>query len=306
MKIAIMGAGGIGGYLGAKLAAAGEDVTFIARGAHLAAIRDSGLQLKSPTGDIHVNPAKATDDPASVGPVDIVCFCVKLYDMASAAEQIKPMVGLGTGVISMLNGVDCVEVLVKALGASNVMGGVARISAVIDQPGLVLHKSQFASYTWGELDGAMSARAMALQQACEKAGVDGKALPNIRQDIWVKMAFLASVSGVCTLMRRPSGAVRDDPEVLALFDACVEEAIAVGNAEGAALPAETAEKTKGMMRNVPAAMKPSMLEDLERGKPLEVPWLSGAIARLGAKHGIPTPTHQFIATALKLDQPGRA
>jgi len=304
MRIAIMGSGGVGGYVGVRLAAAGEDVTFIARGAHLAAIRERGLRIESALGDLTLSPAAATDDPATVGPVDLVIFAVKLYDTEAAAEAARALVGPATGVVTLQNGVDSVAVLSSVLGAGHVIGGVAHIASTIAAPGLIRHTGTLARLQVGELEGGHSERVAALSEALDRAGVDHQVSDDIARDIWAKMVFLATFSGLTALTRLPIGPIREDPETRALYEAGLTEALAVAHARGIALPADFVARTLTRTDQLPAAMKSSLLHDLENGRRLELPWLSGAIVRMGAELGIATPIHGFIATALKLHAEG--
>jgi len=305
MRIAIMGSGGVGGYVGGRLAAAGADVTFIARGAHLAAIREKGLRVTSTLGDVALRPAQAHDDPAAVGPVDLVIFAVKLYDTEAAAAAIAPLIGPQTGVVTFQNGVDAPEILARVLGAAHVIGGVAKIAAVVAEPGVIRHTGTMAAFVFGEPDGAKSTRVEALAEACAAAALDHEVSADIWRDIWNKMAFLATFAGVTALMRRPIGQIREDPETRAMLRAGLEEALAVARAKGIGLPDEFVATTLAHCDRLPFEMKSSMLQDLERGRRLELPWLSGTIARLGGELGVATPTHAFITTALKLHVDGR-
>ena len=300
MRIAVMGSGGVGGYIGARLAAAAHDVTFIARGAHFAAIRESGLLLQSAHGDVTVRPAQANADPAAVGPVDLVIFAVKLYDTEVAAAAARPLIGSRTGVVTFQNGVDAPDILARVFGAGHVIGGVARIAAVVAEPGVIRHTGTMAEFVFGELDGTSSERIGALAAALEAAGVDHEVSADIWRDIWAKMAFLATFAGLTSLMRLPIGPIREDPETRGMLRAGLEEAFAVARAKGIALPDDFVERTLGHCDRLPFEMKSSMLQDLERGRRLELPWLSGAIARMGRELAIPTPTHALITTALKL------
>ena len=304
MRIAIMGSGGVGGYVGARLAAAGQNVTFIARGAHLAAMRRDGLAVRSARGDARIQPAQASDDAAAVGPVDLVIFAVKRYDTESAARATRPLVGPQSGVVTFQNGVDAPATLIEALGAAPVIGGVAKIAAVIAEPGVIQHTGTMAEFAFGELDGTRSERVAALAEALEAAGVDHEVSSDIWRDIWAKMAFLSTFAGLTSLMRLPIGPIRDDADARAMLRAGLEEALAVARAKGVALPDDFAARTLAQCDRLPYEMKSSMLQDLERGRRLELPWLSGAIVRLGQELGVPTPTHSFITTALKLHAAG--
>jgi 2-dehydropantoate 2-reductase len=298
MKIAVMGSGGVGGYFGARLAAAGNDVSFIARGAHLSAMRNNGLRIKSPFGDVHVNPCAATDDPAEVGEVDIVLFATKLYDTDSAGELCKPFIGADTAVISLLNGVDSEEQLSRILGAGHVAGGVARISASITEPGVVQHHSNFASIEFGEMDGRPSERLQAFLTAAEDAEIDARLRDDIIVAIWEKFILLASFSAITTLARLPAGPIRDNPRTWKLMEAAARETGAVARSRGVRLADDAEERIVKMIRGLPEAMKSSMLMDLERGSRLELEWLSGAVCRFGREAGVDTPVHDVVLAAL--------
>lgn len=304
MKIAIMGTGGVGGYFGARLAAAGHDVHFIARGAHLAAIRSEGLRIESALGNLTVRPAKATDNPASVGPADIVIVAVKLWSTEEAAQDAKPLIGPDSAVVSFQNGVDAVPVLTRILGKEHALGGVAHIAALIDRPGVIRHNGTMARLTFGELNGKATPRARAFHEACVKAGIDAHISEDIERAIWEKFVFLVGLSGMTALTRLPIGPVREDPDTRAMFKTTMEEAAAVGRAKGVQLAADAVEKQLAFGDGLPRDMVSSMLGDLRRGNRLEVPWLSGAVARLGVEAGVETPVNRFIYTALKLHAAG--
>lgn len=299
MRIAIVGAGGIGGGYGAALAAAGQDVTFIARGAHLAAMRSNGLRVEGGRGETHVRPAKATDDPATVGPVDVVLFCVKLWDVEAAGRQIRPMVGPDTAVVTLQNGIDAHERLIPLLGRRAVMPGVANISAVIAEPGVIRQTGTVMRMVFGELDGEKSARGQALAAACACAGIDGVLSEAILTELWMKFVLLASNASMMALARLPIGHLRDDPDIAPYFVAAYEEVVAVGRAAGIALPADAVDRTLNFNRNAPAHLMASMGADLLRGNRIELPWLSGKVIELGRRHRVPTPTHAFLYAMLK-------
>src|ERR1700761_3935082 len=210
MRIAVIGAGGVGGGFGAALAKAGAEVTFIARGAHLKAMQENGLKVQGGRGETHLVPTRATDDPASVGPVDIVLFCVKLWDVESAGEAIKPMVGPNTAVIPLQNGVDAHERLIPILGAKALKGGVAQISASIVAPGVIQQVGTFMRMIFGELDGKPSRRAEELHALCLKAGFDATLSDNILTELWMKFVLLAANAGISALSRQPLGKLRED------------------------------------------------------------------------------------------------
>jgi 2-dehydropantoate 2-reductase len=305
LRIAIMGSGGVGGYLGARLAAAGEDVTFIARGAHLAAIRADGLRLESARGDVSLRPTRASDDPATVGPVDLVLFAVKLYDTEAAAAAIRPLLGPHTGVATFQNGVDSPDVLARMLGPKRVIGGVAKIASVIAEPGVIRHTGTMAEFVFGEIDGTGSKRVDALAAASRTAAVDHRISDDIWREIWDKMAFLATFAGITALIRLPIGPIREHPDTRAMLRAGLEEADAVARAKGVGLPEDFVARTLDHCDRLPFEMKSSMLQDLERGRRLELAWLSGTIARLGRELAIATPNHAFISAALALHADGQ-
>jgi 2-dehydropantoate 2-reductase len=299
MRIAVIGAGGVGGGFGAALAQAGADVTFLARGAHLAAMKSAGLKVNSPRGDVHLTPTRATDDPAEIGQVDVVLFCVKLWDVESAGERIRPLIGTETAVIPLQNGIDAAERLIPILGKNAVMGGVAQISASITAPGVITQVGTFMRMIFGELDGRRSQRAEDFLALCLKAGFDATLSEQILTDLWMKFILLASNAGLMALARQPIGKLRDDPDLRPIFLAAWQEVIDVGRAKGVALPADALDKILDFTSHTPPAMKASMALDLDRGNRLEVPWLSGKVADLGRQFGIPTPTHSMIYAMLK-------
>lgn len=298
MKIAVMGSGGVGGYFGARLAAAGNDVTFIARGAHLQAIKSQGLRVQSPLGDIHLQPSRACDDPAIIGPVDFVLFATKLYDTKIAGELCKPLIGADTAVISLLNGVDSEEQLSRILGRELVVGGVARISAEITAPGVIQHYSNFAGIEFGELDGSRSDRLQNFLAAAQAANIDAQLSSDINAAIWQKFIMIASLSAITTLTRLPAGLIRNNPRSWKLMQEAVRETDAVARARGVQLAENSVDEIVKILRGLPEAMKSSMLMDLERGNRLELEWLSGAVCRLGDETGVETPVHCVVRAAL--------
>lgn len=307
MKIAIVGAGGVGGYFGARLAAAGEDVTFIARGAHLKAMQKEGLRVRSALGDLHLQPVKAVRDPAAVGPVDQVIIAVKLWSTEEAVESAKPLLlGPRTGVVSFQNGVDAVDILVRRLGRAHAMGGVAHIAAFIEAPGVIRHNGTLARLTFGELDGTASLRAKAFLEACTRAGIEACLSDDIQRAIWEKFVFLVGLSGMTSLTRLPIGPIREDPVTRELLRDVMNEVVAVARAKGIDLPRDTVDRQMRFTDGLPRDMVSSMLGDLRRGNRLEVPWLSGAVVRLGQEAGVPTPLNRAIYAALKLHADGAA
>ena len=297
MKIAIFGSGGVGGYFGGRLAAAGEDVTFLARGAHLTAMQQDGLHIASPLGDVHLPKVQATDRPQAVGPVDVVLFTVKLYDVDASAASLAPLIGPDTVVITLQNGVDAMDMVAKHVGGDHVAGGAAYIVVVIDKPGHLRHTTA-QQLVFGERDRRRSDRLVAFEQAGIRAGFQAKATSDIEADLWVKFVRLATWSGMTSVTRLPMGIVRDDPSLYEMMMRAIDEVIAVGKARGIKFPPDLMDGTIALIKNFPASSKSSMLEDLERGRRLELPWLSGAVVRLGKEVGVPTPTHEFITTVL--------
>jgi 2-dehydropantoate 2-reductase len=299
MRIAVIGAGGVGGAFGAALANAGADVTFVARGAHLAAMRKNGLRIEGGRGETIVNPAQATDDPASIGPVDFVLFCVKLWDVESAGAQIKPLIGPTTAVIPLQNGIDSAERLIPILGAGAVMGGVAQISATIAEPGLIRQTGTFMRLIFGELEGGKSARGENFLALCKQAGFDATHSDQIQTELWMKFILLATNSALTAATRTPLGKLRDDPDIAALFTQAVAEVTAIGRAKGITLPSDVAEKAAGFTKAAPPTMMASMAHDLIRGSRIELPWLSGKVVALGKELGVPTPVHSVLYAVLK-------
>ena len=300
MKIAVMGAGALGGYFGGRLAAAGHDVTLIARGAHLAAIKANGLRIQSPKGDLHLPEIAATDDPASVGPVDVVMFMVKTYDLDQAAQAMLPMLGPQTMVTTFQNGVSAPDRLGAIVGAQHVVPGVARIPADIMAPGVIRHNAAWNMLQFGEANGMPSDRCAGFSEALTAAGVDVELSPNIRHELWRKFVMQASLASITALTRLNVGAIRANPAAASLFRRSTVETAAVGRAEIPDMPPNVAEEQwRFISNNLPDTMHASMLDDLLRGKPIEIDDLSGEVVRLGRKHGIPTPIHEVFDAALQ-------
>ncbi|WP_419913727.1 ketopantoate reductase family protein [Hoeflea sp.] len=300
MKIAIMGSGGIGGYFGAQLAnRTDNDVWFVARGAHLQAIQENGLHVRSDVGDAVVFPAKATDDPREIGPVDIVVFAVKLYSVDEAADQCRPMVSERTGVISFQNGIGSEERIDEILGAGHAMGGIAYAPLAIESPGVIRHTGNLARLTVGEMSGEASERLDAFVSACRQADIETSASGNIKKELWEKFVFLASFSGITCLTRQPIGFVQQEQFSKELFEQALNEAIAVAAAEAVRFDDGFVEKTMAFVMGMGASAQSSMLTDLQNGRPLENAWLSGKIVELAKKHEIETPVHKAFSTAMK-------
>jgi 2-dehydropantoate 2-reductase len=299
MRIAVMGAGGVGGYFGARLAQAGHDVAFVARGAHLAAMRERGLTVRSAMGDVHLPSPVATDDPAALSPVDIVLFAVKLWDTEPAAQAIRPLIANGGVVVPFQNGVDSVERIGAIVGAERVMGGVAQIAATIAEPGVIGHTGTMARLRFGPVLAAQRPVADALLAACNGAGIDAELVVDIRRALWEKFVFLAAFSGLTSVARQPIGVLRADADMRNVLEAAMREAWAVGRAQGIALADDFVAQLMSFADGLPAEMKSSMLNDLVAGNRLEAPWLCGAVARMATAAGVPAPVHSTLYAALK-------
>ncbi|HEY4042279.1 MAG TPA: 2-dehydropantoate 2-reductase [Rhodopila sp.] len=299
MRIAVIGAGGVGGAFGAALAKAGADVTFVARGAHLHAMRERGLRVEGGRGEILISPARATDDPSTIAPVDFVLFCVKLWDVESAGAAIKPLIGPATAVIPLQNGIDASERLIPILGAPAVMGGVAQISATIAEPGVIRQTGSFMRLIFGELEGGKSARGEAFLGLCRQASFDATHSDQIMTELWMKFILLATNSALTAATRTPIGVLRDDPDIAPLFERASAEVAAVGRARGIKLPDDVTQAVGGFVRNAPPAMMASMAHDLVRGNRIELPWLSGKVVALGRELAVPTPVHEVLYAVLK-------
>jgi 2-dehydropantoate 2-reductase len=299
MRIAVIGAGGIGAPYGAALAKAGADVTFVARGAHLAAIRENGLRVEGDRGETRVFPARATDDIAAIGTVDVVLSCVKLWDVETVAEHLRPIVKPLTAVVPLQNGVDAAERMIPFLGREAVMGGTAFVTGAIVAPGVVRQTGTYQRMTFGEFDGRISERGQRLRDLCEAAGFESVLSSDIMVPVWEKFLLMVPASGLNALTRLPLGKWREYPELVALYDAALRETVAVGLAEGVRLSPDSIESGMAMMRSMPPYHMTSMGNDLLRGNQLELPWFAGKVVELGRRHGIPTPTNGFIYAALK-------
>ncbi|MBO0710826.1 MAG: 2-dehydropantoate 2-reductase [Acetobacteraceae bacterium] len=299
MRIAVIGAGGVGGVFGSALAKAGADVTFVARGAHLAAMREKGLRVEGGRGETLVRPAQATDDPASIGPVDLVLFCVKLWDVESAGERIRPLLGADTAVIPLQNGIDASERLAPILGAGAVMGGVAQVSATIAEPGVVRQTGTLQKLVFGELDGTSRPRGPRFLALCRQAGFDAELTEDIQRSLWEKFVLLVAMSSITAVTRLPVGKLRDDPDLQALYRTVMGEVTALGRARGVALAPDLPERLLVAVRSFPPTGMASMAVDLLRGNRIELPWLAGKVAALGREMGIPTPATTTLYAALK-------
>ncbi len=305
MKIAVIGAGGVGGYFGGRLASAGAEVSFVARGAHLEAMKKNGLKVLSALGDLHLKRVRCTDDAGSIGPVDIVIIAVKLWSTEEAGRSAKLLLGPDSAALSFQNGVVAVDTLVPILGKRHVMGGVANIAALIEEPGVIRHNGTMANLFFGELDGKPSARSSALLAECKKAGINSEIVTDVHFAIWEKFTRLVTMSAVTALTRLPIGPIREDPDTRELMIQVMQEVVAIGRAKGARFPENLVQEQMAKVETYPAGMVASMCGDLRRGNRLELPWLSGTVAKLGKELGIPTPANQFVYAALKHYANGR-
>ena|SRR5262249_19500528 len=301
MRIAAMAAGAVGGYFAARLAAAGHDVSFIARGPHRDAIARNGLTVESALGDLHLPKPHVTDDPAKVGLVDIVLFAVKLWDTESAAEQARPLVGESTRVITLQNGVDSVERIAPILGAERTIGGVATISATVVAPGVIKHLSQIAKIQFGRSDQRPDGRLEAFVDAGKAAALDIALSPDIERELWEKFISITGLAGATAALRSPIGPIMADPDLRSFFRALMDEALAVGRAKGVNLDSGFVDQRMNYVANkIEPGRKASMAYDLEHGKRLELDWLTGKVRTLGRTLRISTPANDAVYMVLKL------
>ena len=296
---AIMGSGGMGGYIGAKLSQAGYRVSFIARGAHLEAMQNNGLKIEGPDETFVIDPIRATGDPKDIGPVDFVIFCVKLWDTKAAGDQCRDLIGPDTAVLSMQNGVDAEPILSAILGSQHIMGATSEIGANIIEPGFVRRFTPFAIIRFGEFGQLRSARSIQFSEAITAAGLGAEHVDSISLTIWDKFLWLVGASALNCVTRQPFGPVREDPDTRALLRQIMEEVMAVANAKGIPLTNENIETRLDYIDSLPGQAKVSMALDLERGNRLELPWLSGAVVRMGQELVVPTPANHIICSALK-------
>lgn len=298
MKISVMGSGAVGGYYGGSLARAGHDVTFIARGAHLAALRTNGLKVNSVHGDFTISPVQATDIPAEVGPVDLVLVCVKTPDTDQAAQAIKPMVGPDTTVMSLQNGIDAAERIGAVVGMKHIVGGATWLSSAIETPGVIRQISQFRRIVLGELDGRITPRVQALFEVLKSTGATVELSDNIVKVLWTKFMFIASISGIGSLTRLGIGDYRAVPETRALLVSLMREVEAVARANGITLDTDAIEQILVLIDNAAPTIKPSMQLDVEAGRRSELESMIGIICRKGRELGVPTPITDIVYAAL--------
>ena len=299
MRVAVIGAGGVGGYFGGRLAAAGTDVTFVARGAHRDAIRTSGLRIESGHGDVVVD-AKTAEDTAQIGPVDVVIVAVKLWDTPAAAEMIVPLLHDDTAVISLQNGVSKDDAVRAAVGNGHVVGGMAYIAAVIDRPGVIRHTGAMQRLVVGEYGARKTARVDAFVEACRAAGIDVVLSDDIERAMWEKFVFLVGLSGATSVIRQPIGVIRADKQARSLLHELLRETVDVGRGQGVGLDPGYADDRLAFCDTLSPATTSSMHGDLERGKRLELPWLQGTVVNLGRAAGVDTPANAFVCDALSV------
>ncbi|CAL9279905.1 ketopantoate reductase family protein [Streptomyces sp. SudanB66_2053] len=298
MRIAIVGAGGVGGYFGARLAAAGHGVTFVARGRHLEAVRRSGLLVRSPLGDVRTSPGAVVESVADVDGADLVVVAVKLWDTEDVARQLAASKLAGTPVLSLQNGVHKDTVLARHLPAASLLGGACFISAFIEEPGVVRHNGTLQRMVFGARRPEQEPVARHLLQACAEAGIDAEVSEDVDRVIWEKYVFLVGHSATTTAVRRPIGVVRSDARTRALLRDVMAEVVAVARASGVALPEDFADRQLAFCDTLPADMTSSMHNDLEHGRRLELPWLSGGVAGLADGLGVPAPRNRTVADIL--------
>lgn len=304
MRIAVMGSGGVGGYFGARLVQGGADVHFVARGSHLAAMRERGLAIEGGPDPVHLPKVNVTDDPKTIGPVDIVMFCVKLWDTEAAARQLLPLMRPATGVISFQNGVQKDDMLRPILGDNALMGGVAYVGTSIGRPGIIAQTGSLQRLVFGEYDGQRSGRVEAFYEACRRGGINAEISDDVRRSIWEKYVALVAMSGATTGTRKTIGPIRSHPITRQFLFELAREVVAVGRAHGVALPEDYAEQRMAFFDSWPPEMTTSMHHDLQHGRPLELRWLSGGVVDLGAAVGVPTPMNRAVRDLLILHADG--
>lgn len=299
MRIAVIGTGGVGGYFGARLAQAGHDVAFVARGPHLDAIRRHGLKIEHESAPVHITTANATDDLATIGPVDVAMVCTKLWDVESTAPKLEPLVADGGIAIPFQNGIEAPDMLRDALGRDHVAGGIAYVNARIARPGVISITGALSRMRVGSFFGIGESTINAFADAGRAAGYGVEVPDDIRRALWEKFGMFSAMSGTTALVRQPIGVIRGDPHLRAMFERAVRESVDVGRAEGVTLSDDFVDKQLAFIDALDPAATASMARDLLAGHRLELPWLSGAVVRLGRKHGVSTPIHDTIYAALK-------
>ena len=304
MHIVIMGAGGVGAYYGARLAAAGQEVSFVARGKHLEALQTEGLTVASHYGDMRLEQVRATADPAELKSAGLILFATKAFDLEAAAGSLKPILTPETVVIPLLNGVDIAQRVAAVLGEQAVLPGLVYVSCAIEAPGQIRQAGTLERFLFGEATGVASERGEGILSMLKGANIHAELSTNIEGEIWGKFLFIATAAGMCALTRHTLGPILADADTRAMLRDCLREIAAVGRARGVAIGEEAEEKTLAFMDGLPWETKPSLLLSLEQGKPLEVDALNGVIARWGQELGVSTPVNTFIAAALKFQAAG--
>ena len=304
MKILVVGAGGIGGYFGGRLAAAGNEVAFAVRGRQKAALETNGLRVLSPLGDLYIPEPVLYDEARVSEPYDVVLLCTKMWGLEETLESLRPALAADTAVVPLQNGVDAEGIVAHTLGANHAVGGVAQISAHIEAPGVIAHHGRMARIAFGELSGGERARLQGFLAACEVAGLDAKLSGDITKDIWAKFVILTPLAGATAFYRKGIGEILATSEGRALHRSLMHETAQVARAKGVALREDLEEKLLATTEAMPGDTKASMAIDLERGNRLELPWLNGAVSRLGGEVGVATPGHDKVVEALEPYQMG--
>jgi 2-dehydropantoate 2-reductase len=298
MRIAIIGSGGLGGYFGAQLAAHGQDVTFIARGEHLEAMRRHGLRVQSDHAPTVIHPIHATDAIEEIGQVDLALVGVKLWDTDEIGRRLAPHLPSDAAVLSLQNGVTKDDILRSHLSPDSLIGGVSYISATIASPGVIKHDGSLARIVLGEFDGRRSERAMRIFEAFTNAGIDAELSTSIPESIWQKFVFLVAVSSVTSATRQPVGVLRRRERTRRLLHDSMAETVRVARARGIRLPADYADQQIEFIDTLPDRMTSSMLNDLLRGQRLELPWLGESVVTMARQLGVPTPVNELLAAVL--------
>lgn len=308
MKIVIFGTGGVGGYFGGRLAQSGQDVTFIARGAHLDVIRKNGLRVDSVNGDFTISPAQVTDSSNDIDSADLILLCTKGWQLNEAVSQMKPLIGAETIILPLLNGIEHMGTLLETFGAEHVLGGLCRISAFIEAPGHIRHAGIQPYLAYGEWDNVNSERIQGLDGIFKSLnGVTAENPADIQTAMWEKFIFIAATSGVGAYTRQSLGEYRSDPDSRTMLKAALEETTAIARARSIAIADNFVEATLTRMDGLPPQTIASMQKDIMAGKPSELDQQTGAVIRMGRASSVPTPTHEKIYSALlPLEQKARS
>jgi len=306
MRFAMMGTGGVGGVFGARLAEAGEDVTFIARGSHLQAIKQNGLRIVSDkTHELLIKPAQATADPGEIGPVDYVFLSVKLWDTEAVAPLLKPMIAQNTAIISLQNGIEKDDILHRHYDPHNIVGGVAYVASFIMQPGVIEQRGTRQKLVFGEFSGIQSERLLKLAEACQRAHIKAVVSDDIKRDLWEKFVVLIAMSAVTSATRMTIGNVRSEPFSRELLIDAMREAAMIAKARGIKVSDDIVDKQMEYLDSLAPEVSSSMHHDIEHGNRLELPWLSGMVVELGRKLDVPTPANKALVGVLMPHAMGR-